>query len=108
MPGVKIDELLAPGQRRHTRLQRLLDQAASQDAWTRELRAVLPDPLASACRVTAVRGTTLVVACADGASATRLRFLVPDIIERLKVLAHYRQIERVELRIARQSDRLPG
>ena len=101
---MKIDELLAEGRRRFTPLQRLLDQAASQDAWTRELRAILPENLRDACRVIAVRGKTLVVVCADGATATRLRFLVPEIVAKLKVLAQYRQVERINISISRQGD----
>ena len=101
---MKIDQLLTAGRRSYTRLQRLLDQSASQDAWTRELRAVLPDPLGSACRVIAIRGQSLVIACADGAVATRIRFLAPTIIEKLKVLAHFCQIERIEIGISRSGD----
>ena len=101
---MKIDELLTAGRRSYTRLQRLLDRAASQDAWTRELRAVLPDHLGSACRVIAVRGKALVIVCADGAVATRIRFLAPDIVEKLKVLSHFRQIEHVEIGVSRGGD----
>ncbi len=104
---MKIDELLTQGRRRFTPLQRLLDQAANQDAWTRELRAVLPDYLQSACQVVAIRGNTLVVACTDAAAATRLRFLVPELIDKLKVLAHYRRVERIKVEISR-SDEWPA
>ena len=101
---MKIGELLTVGRKSYTRLQRLLDQAASQDDWTRELQAVLPEGLGRHCRVTAIRGNVLVVVCADGAVATRLRFLAPDVIEKLKVLAHYGQIERVEIGISRSGE----
>ena len=101
---IKIDELLAEGRRRFTPLQRLLDQAANQVAWTQELRAVLPDYLRGTCRVVAIRGKTLVVVCTDGAAATRLRFLAPEIVGKLKVLAHYRQIEKVEIGVSRNED----
>lgn len=97
---MKIDDLLTPGRKRFTPLQRLLDQAASQEAWTQELRAILPDHLGGACQVTGIRGNTLVVVCTDGAAATRLRFLAPEIVKKLKVLAHYERLERVDISIS--------
>lgn len=114
---MKIDELLNPGShpRRHgrkprpdgreyhNRLKSLLGQATRQKAWTRELRAVLPDQVGSACRVVNVRGDTLVVACSDGAVATRLRFQAQDVIDRLRCLNEYRHLKRIEIGITRSS-----
>ena len=104
MRVMKIRDLLTPHRRRFTRLQELLDQADRQDAWTRELRSVLPDRLDSACRVIDIRGDTLVVLCPDGAVATRLRFEATDIIKQLKVLNHYRRVTRLEARVSRAGD----
>ncbi len=101
---MKIDELLSPHRRRHTRLQALLNQAAQQDDWTRELRTVLPPALGPACRVIAIRGETLVVLCADGAAATRLRFQASDILDQLVTLNHYSLIKRLEVRVSRTGD----
>ncbi len=124
-PNMKIDEILAPHRRRHTgphhhrharrqalldqaKLQALLDQAARQDGWTRELRAILPHPLGNACRVVAIRDETLVVLCADGAVATRLRFQTSELLDQLRVLKHYSQVTRLEIRVSRVGDRLTG
>ena len=78
-----------------------MNQAANQSAWTEQLRAVLPRPLGNACRVAGLRGNALVVACEDGGTATRLRFLAPDALAKLQALAHFRQLERLELRVSR-------
>lgn len=113
--AVKIDELLTPtsfrrgltpkqreaGRAHRKRLRKLLGQAAGQEAWTQELRAVLPERLGNACRVIDVRGDTLVVACDDGAVATRLRFQAQDIIGKLRGLSEYRLIERIEIGVSR-------
>lgn len=104
---MKIRELLTPHRRRFTPLQKLLDQADFQDAWTRELRAILPPELAGACRVIDIRGDRLVVLCSDGAVATRLRFEATGIVGQLNVLNHYRRIERLEVRVSRGGDRPP-
>lgn len=104
MAAMKIRELLTPHRRRFTRLQKLLDQADRQDAWTRELRAVLPDGVGGACRVIEIRGDTLVVACSDGAVATRVRFEAAGIIGQLKALNHYQGVTRLETRVSRAGD----
>ena len=101
---MKIHDLLSAHRRRFTRLQELIDQAASQEDWTRELQSVLPDRLRNACRVMEIRGSTLVVVCADGAVATRVRFLAPEIIEKLGVLKHYARLRQLETRVSRTGD----
>jgi|TARA_B100000315_G_scaffold211943_1_gene209039 hypothetical protein len=94
-----IDQLLSEGQR-FTPLQKLLSQASDRDAWTRELRAVLPDPLCRNFSVAAMRGTALVVQCNNAASATRLRFLAPDVISSLNALSHFQHIDSLQLKVA--------
>ena len=101
---MKIDELLSPHHRRHTRLQTLLNQAARQDDWTRELRAVLPRNLSPACRVVDIRGNTLVVVCADSAVATRLRFQARDILDQLGTLSQYSGVEHLKIRVSREGN----
>ena len=105
---MKIRELLKPHRRPLTPLQKLLDKADFQDAWTRELRAVLPDGLASACRVIDMRGDTLVVRCSDGAVATRLRFEAEGIVAQLRVLSHYSHLQRLAVRVSRGGDWEPA
>ena len=94
-----IDQLLNEGQR-FTPLQKLLHQASNRDAWTQELRAVLPEPLARHFSVAAMRGTALVVLCDNAASATRLRFLAPDVVSKLQSLSHFQHIETLKLQVA--------
>ena len=98
---MKIRDLLTPHRRRFTPLQKLLDQADRQDAWTRELRAVLPDSYHSACRVVDIRGEALIVLCSDGAAATRVRFEAATIVRQLNVLSHYSRVTRLEVRVSR-------
>lgn len=71
-----------------------------------ELRAALPKSLADACRVADLRGSALVVACDDGAVATRLRFLAQETLAKLRTLAHFQQVETLELRVSRRTETL--
>lgn len=100
MPRAKIDELLQERHDRHTPLQRLLNTAANQAAWTAEVRSILPESLRNACQARCIRGNALVLVCPDSATATRLRFLEPGLVERLKALPHFSRIERIRAKVA--------
>ncbi len=103
-----IDDLLSEGHKRFSPLQRLLRQASDQDAWTKELQALLPDPLKRDCRVSTLRGNALVVLCSNGATATRLRFLVPELLPKLTVLGHFRYVTEIRLKISNSETIIPN
>jgi hypothetical protein len=96
----KIDDLLREHHRGFTPLQRLLRRAADQESWTRQLRALLPELLARDCKVTDVRGPTVVVVCGNAGTATRLRFLAPELIEQLRQLADFRAARELQIRVS--------
>ena len=100
MPRAKIDELLRERHGQRTPLQRLLNQAADQAAWTAELRTILPENLRYACQARGIRGNVLVVACMDSASATRLRLLAPELIEKLRALPHFSRIAGIRAKVS--------
>ena len=100
MPRAKIDELLQERHDRHTPLQRLLNTAADQAAWTAEVRALLPENLRNACQARSIRGNALVLVCLDSATATRVRFLEAELLERLRALPHFSQIGRIRAKVA--------
>jgi len=96
----KIIELLNERHQRFTPLQRLLRQANSQETWTAQLRAILPASLANDCQVTAVKGTIIVVTCRNASSATKLRFLAPDILQKLTDLADFNRAVELQIRVS--------
>ncbi len=100
MPSAKINALLSERPGHHTPLQRLLRQAADQEAWTLELCAVLPENLRYACQAKAVRGNALVVVCRDSAVATRLRLLAPTIADKLRALPHFSHIDQLRVKVS--------
>ncbi|MEE9602575.1 MAG: DUF721 domain-containing protein [Thermoguttaceae bacterium] len=108
MSKATIDDLLTEGHKRFTPLQRLLRQAANQDGWTKELQAVLPEPLRRDCRVSAVRGNALIILCSNGATATRLRFLLPELLPKLTVLAHFQHITELRIKISHSETIIPN
>jgi hypothetical protein len=95
----KIDSLLAPNHVRRSALARLLGQSALQEERTAELRALLPQELAAQCRVGNVRDHILTVHINNAAWATRLRFLLPDLLPRLNALADFAGVTEVRLKV---------
>jgi hypothetical protein len=81
-------------------LQKLLRQAGNQDNWTSQLRAILPGNLAKDCRVMDVRGTVIVVVCGNAGTATRLRFMAPELVTQLRDLADFRNVEILQIRVS--------
>jgi hypothetical protein len=96
----KIDDLLHERHRGFSPLQKLLRQAGNQDNWTNQLRALLPGHLAKDCRVTEVRGTVIVVVCGNAGTATRLRFMAPDLVDQLRTLADFRTVETLQIKVS--------
>ncbi len=99
MANRKIDRLLSPRQPPSSALARLLGRASQQDAWTDQLRALLPQDLASECRVANVRDQVLTVHINNAAWATRLRFLVPGLLRSLNRLADFTAVSDVRLKV---------
>jgi len=99
----KIDHLLSERHQRFTPLQRLLRHAADQEAWTAGLRAVLPQPLRSQCHVYDVRGGSLHVSCRSAAAATRLRFLVPELLTSLRTLQDFSRVHEIRIKVNPES-----
>ena len=95
----KIDSLLSSNQHPASALARLLGHAARQDAWTAQLRALLPQELASECRVGNVRDHVLTVHINNAAWATRLRFLVPELLQSLNRLADFTTVTEIRLKV---------
>jgi hypothetical protein len=95
----KIHSLLSSNQHPASALARLLGHAARQDAWTAQLRALLPQELASECRIGNVRDHVLTVHINNAAWATRLRFLVPELLQSLNRLADFATATDIRLRV---------
>ena len=99
MANRKINSLLSSQQHQPSALARLLGHAARQDAWTAQLRALLPQELASECRIGNVRDQLLTVHINNAAWATRLRFLVPGLLQSLNRLADFTTVTEIRLKV---------
>ena len=100
MSKLKINDLLSERHKRFSPLQLLLRNAANQETWTAELQALLPEPLCRDCRVANIHKQRVLVLCNNAASATRLRFLAPELLTKLRTLADFRSADEIVIRVA--------
>lgn len=103
MPTHKIEELLEEGHRRFTPLQRLLKTANDQKMWTAQFRALLKETtdenFPNQFEITRIDGNTAHVQCTNAAVATRLRFMVPDLLPSLNNLQAFNGVDTLHLTV---------
>ena len=98
----KIEDLLSEGHNRFTPLQRLLTTASNQKQWTAEFRALLApaeQQLSYQIQVTDIRGPVAWLACDTAATATRLRFLLPELEPHLQALQSFSSVTEFKIRV---------
>ncbi len=100
-PAQAVGDLLAERTPPRNPLERLVGHAARREAWTAQLRAVLPARLAQHCRVASLQHGQLTIHV-DGASwATRLRMEMPTVEPALKALQDFAAVEEFRIRSIR-------
>ena len=100
----KIDDLLDESHSRFTPLQRLLKTSSNQKQWTAELRAFIDPPLRFEVEITTIRGNQAQVLCHSAAAATRMRFLLPELLPQLRALKSFSQITDFKLRVSNSAN----
>ncbi len=100
VPTRKIEDFLTEDHQRFSPLQKLLTKDQNREAWTQEFKAVLPKELRSHCQVTDLHGNSLLVSCSNAAIATKLRFLTPQLLPKLKALGHFAELENLQIRVS--------
>jgi hypothetical protein len=95
-----IEKLLGGHRRWRSDLARLLDQASLRDSLSAQLRALLPEDARNHCEVASVHGARLTILAANAAWATRLRFMLPDLLPQLNQLADFGTVRDVQVRVA--------
>lgn len=71
----------------------------SRDAWSAQLRALLPREMGAQCQVANVRDHILSVHINNAAWATRFRLLLPDLLPRLNQLADFAAVTEIRLKV---------
>ena len=107
MPKHTIEELLAAHEKPRSRLARLLQRAHQRASSTEQLRAVLPKAEAGHYIVANIRNHKLTIHASSASWATRFRFLAPDILQSLRQLEDFSEVEEIRVRATRQEELHP-
>lgn len=100
----KVADLLTPRGRPRSPLERLVKHASARDAWTAELRAVLPPALAPHCHVGDLHRGQLTIHVATASWATRLRLELPKVRDALLALADFADVRDIRIRMSAGGD----
>jgi hypothetical protein len=98
----KAESLLGshPRRRKRSALARLLDQSSLREGLSAQLHALLPEDMREHCEVATVQGPLLTVLTPNAAWATRLRFMLPDLVPKLNQMADFGAVCDVQIRVA--------
>ena len=98
-----ITEILAEDNGRFTPLQRLLKTAGNQKQWTTELREFIEAPLCYEVSCSDIKGRQAHLLCTSAGAATKLRFLMPELLPQLNTLQSFRNITECKIRVSNPS-----
>ncbi len=93
-------DLLDEDHRRFSPLQRLLHTSSNQKQWTAEFHALLEPELRHAVQIANVKGPYVFILCSSAAVATRLRFLLADLMPQLCTLQSFRGVREAKIRVS--------
>ena len=77
----------------------LIKKAQSLLALQKLISEMLPPELQIYCRVVNIHGTCLILATSSGANATRLNYLAPELIQRLRFHDQWRHIQTIQAKV---------
>ena len=101
MSGNKLKSLLRQNFRSDTAkspLYKLLHRALDQEHKTKVLRSILSRHMAPQFEVASVRGNKLTIHAKNASWATRLRFDTPRLLNQLRELQEFSQIQEIRIR----------
>lgn len=95
-----IKEILQNRQSKRSPLGQLIDRADRQQAWTNQLRALLPAEEAIRYRVANISDGRLTIHAESASWATRLRFQGPELLSALRQLEDFAHVREIRVRTA--------
>ena len=101
MTSTKIQNLLDEQPNRFTTLQKILKKNSLQKEWTKQVRRLIKATANQEFTVTDVSDKKLTIYCHNSSAATQIKYLEPILIEELRRLATFSQIEKILIKVSR-------
>ena len=101
MTSTKILNILDEHPNRFTTLQKILKKNSLQKEWTKQVRSLVKATANQEFTVTDVSKKKLTIYCHNSSAATQIKYLEPVLIEELRRLATFSQIEKIVLKVGK-------
>ena len=102
MSTTKLGDILKEQPKTSSTLQKILQKSSLQKDWTNQVGSLIKRPLQQEFAVTDVTNNQITIFCFNSSAATQLRFLTPSLLQKLRSLKSFSEIEDIKIKVGRK------
>ena len=102
MSTTKLGDILEEQPDTFSTLQKILQKSSLQKEWTSQVGSLIKPPLQQEFTVTNVTNKQITIFCFNSSAATQLKFLIPSLLEKLRSLKSFSEIEGIKIKVGRK------
>jgi len=99
----KLGDILKEQPNNFSTLQKILQKSSLQKEWTNQVGSLVKQPLRHEFNVTNVTSKHITIFCFNSSAATQLRFLTPSLLQQLRSLKTFSQIEGIKIKVGQKN-----
>ena len=98
----KLGDILKEQPKTYSTLQKILQKSSLQKEWTNQVASLIKRPLQQEFTVTDVTNKQITIFCFNSSAATQLTFLKPSLLQKLRSLKSFSEIEDIKIKVGRK------
>ena len=98
----KLGDILEEQPDTFSTLQKILQKSSLQKEWTSQVGSLIKPPLQQEFTVTNVTNKQITIFCFNSSAATQLKFLTPSLLEKLRSLKTFSEIEGIKIKVGQK------
>ena len=98
----KLGDILEEQPDTFSTLQKILQKSSLQKEWTSQVGSLVKPPLQQEFTVTNVTNKQITIFCFNSSAATQLKFLTPSLLEKLRSLKSFSEIEGIKIKVGQK------
>ena len=102
MSTTKLGDILKEQPDTFSTLQKILQKSSLQKEWTSQVGSLIKPPLQQEFTVTNVTNKEITIFCFNSSAATQLKFLTPSLLEKLRSLKSFSEIEGIKIKVGQK------
>ena len=102
MSTTKLGDILKEQPKTFSTLQKILQKSSLQKEWTNQVASLIKRPLQQEFAVTDVTNKRITIFCFNSSAATQLRFLTPSLLQKLRSLKSFSEVEGIKIKVGRE------